>query len=130
MADCSAAGTTIDRVARAVIGGATSNATSSNHAGALFGHASMFPATAGGAAATNVSMPMVSPDHLIIPYNAAATTAATTTTTKSQVQMNHQYQQRPINLTGPLSGSSSVMMMHPAAQMQQQHHHQQQQQQQ
>ena len=133
MADCSAAGTTIDRVARAVIGGATSNGVTSNHVGALFGHASMYPATAGGVAAANVCMPMVSPDHLIMPYNAnttaaAAAAAASTTITQSQVQMNHQYQQRSINTTGLglLSGPSSAMMMHPASAAQMQHHHQQQ----
>mmetsp|Transcript_26244 Transcript_26244/g.30001 ORF Transcript_26244/g.30001 Transcript_26244/m.30001 type:complete len:154 (+) Transcript_26244:67-528(+) len=60
MADCSAAGTTIDRAARAVIGGTTTSSS-------IFGHASMFPATAAATAANTVFLPTMSPDHLVVP---------------------------------------------------------------
>jgi len=64
MADCSAAGTAIDRAARAVMGGAgaASATTATKHVGALMGHASMFQSTS--AAAT--AMPLTSPDRLVI----------------------------------------------------------------
>uniref|UniRef100_A0A6U9ZWP5 Uncharacterized protein n=1 Tax=Pseudo-nitzschia australis TaxID=44445 RepID=A0A6U9ZWP5_9STRA len=67
MADCSATGTAIDRAARAVLGGASaaSSAAATKHVGALLGHASMFSAT--NAATKAISMPLASPDHLVIP---------------------------------------------------------------
>ncbi|CAJ1940310.1 unnamed protein product [Cylindrotheca closterium] len=61
MADCSAAGTTIDRAARALIN-SDQGQHAAKHAGNLFGHASIGNPSA---------MPLVSPDHLTIPGTAS-----------------------------------------------------------
>lgn len=61
MADCSAAGTTIDRAARAIFGG--SNQESAKHVGSLFGHA----ATMAGGNQVAGAMPRSAPDLLIVP---------------------------------------------------------------
>jgi peroxin-5 len=91
MADCSAVGTTIDRAARAVLGGGRAAASmgpsagvaaaASKHVGALLGHASMMgPSTsASGQAGVNFAppaLPMTAPDHLIMPVTTSATTYA------------------------------------------------------
>lgn len=60
MADCSAAGTTIDRVARAVLGSGNQDAT--KHVGALFGHVAIVAGNQGVA-----SMPLSAPEHLALP---------------------------------------------------------------
>mmetsp|Transcript_110662 Transcript_110662/g.226354 ORF Transcript_110662/g.226354 Transcript_110662/m.226354 type:complete len:616 (+) Transcript_110662:984-2831(+) len=110
MADCSAAGTTIDRAARAIIGGAgAASATSaSKHVGALLGHASMFTS---GAAATAGTMPLVSPDHLVMPgtgtgpglqTHQSTFQNATTPSAEAARSIQQQQQQYP------------VMMHHPA----------------
>lgn len=57
MADCGAAGTTIDRAARAVLGSGQGQ-DAAKHVGSLIGHASM---------SNHSVMPMVPPDHLTMP---------------------------------------------------------------
>lgn len=92
MADCSAAGTTIDRAARALL-----NSDQGQHAakqvGNLFGHASM---------ANPSVMPLMSPDHLTIPNTASHTTqppqtlfpgtgmAHSSAVKSMEIPMNHQ----------------------------------------
>lgn len=60
MADCSAVGTTIDRAARAILGGPSDH---EKHVGALLGHAAMVAGNRSG----NVGMPLVAPNHLTLP---------------------------------------------------------------
>jgi len=140
MADCSAAGTTIDRAARAVIGGATSVSSSS-----IFGHASMFPATAAAAAAaTNtVFMPTMSPDHLVVPskpqgHQMPGISIFPPPSVREARYSNQQHLTNTktiidnVRNPGPGLVPSSDMMMHSVAatrnQSVQLHHHQQQQQ--
>jgi len=106
MADCSAAGTTIDRAARAVIGGAgvASSTTASKHVGALFGHASMFPVASAAAA----SMPLASPDHLVMPGGSIGRTL------QSQVSA----------ITPSLADAYSIQQQGPSMASQQQHQQQ------
>ncbi|KAL3925606.1 MAG: hypothetical protein SGILL_000300 [Bacillariaceae sp.] len=63
MADCSAAGTTIDRAARAVLGASenAAAASASKHVSALLGHAAAMPGTSA------MPMPAMNPDHLVLP---------------------------------------------------------------
>ena len=129
MADCSGVGTTIDRAARAVIGGTTSaTTTAGKHAGALLGHASMF-SSAGAATAAISSMPVAAPDHLIMP-------GAESLGPLLQQQQQQQQQQAPRAVQQPnaLSVSSRqhlpqeynpTIIQHPAGLYQQQQlHHQ------
>jgi len=124
MADCSAAGTAIDRAARAVIGGAgpASASAAGKHVGALLGHASMFSSST-----ATPSMAITSPDRLVLPGAEL----------QSQQQMSLPVQQQ-LAPNGPsvlssqqlLQQDSHSLMAQPRlgapAQIQHQVHHQQQ----
>ncbi|VEU41177.1 unnamed protein product [Pseudo-nitzschia multistriata] len=135
MADCSAAGTTIDRAARAVLGGAgaSSVSTVTKHAGAVLGHASMLAGTNMNVAA---SMPLESPDHLVMP-GAALNSSNPVTIPPAAQNVRSIQQHEPMladasqqhHLHHPAASITPSNMTAPLYQQQQLHHHHQQQQQ-
>jgi peroxin-5 len=128
MADCGAAGTTLDRAARAVLG---PDQSASKHLGNLF-HAGM--ATQG----PQTGMPMAAPDHLVMPNHnhnhtgpriMANNSAPMMSAAQAQAASMHhpsmgaiwnapQQQQQQPHAAGPM-----MMSHHPAMQQQQQQPH-------
>jgi peroxin-5 len=94
MADCSAAGTTIDRATRAIFGGSNQQ----KHVGALFGHAAMVAGNQGVAA-----MPRSAPGHLTLPGPSMAQTSSAplenhpTVTAPSPNAYSAQRMMQPVN---------------------------------
>jgi peroxin-5 len=133
MADCGAAGTTIDRAARAVLGSSNQGQEAAKHVGALFGHVTM---------GHQAAMPMSAPGHLTMPGRLQTPTATThyaAPPTSSALARPPGPMDTAWNNAPPMGLQHSVqqpppqmMMMHPPQQMMHpaMHHHQQQQQQQ
>jgi peroxin-5 len=124
MADCSAAGTTIDRAARAVLGGANSASSSmaGKHVGALLGHTAMSMSMS----AAVPSMPLVSPDRLTLPLRQQHQQAQAQPQPQPTVSSQRQNQYNPMMMQH--SGSAVATRNLPVQQFhQQQQIHQQQQ---
>ena len=110
MADCSAAGTTIDRVTRAVLGSGNQDAT--KHVGALFGHVALVAGNQGVA-----TMPLSAPDHLTLPETFLPRHSTTTTEDRSMIPSSPHYAHPSPGVMHPYS----QMQYHPQQQQQQPH---------
>jgi peroxin-5 len=116
MADCGAAGTTIDRAARAMLGSSNQGQDAVKHVGALFGHATM---------GHQAAMPMSAPGHLQLPGSSQGTVV------NCPPQMDAAWNAPPQTFAGPMVSHHPQKLMHPPQQMMHHpplmhHHHQQQ----
>ena len=127
MADCSAAGTTIDRAARAVLSAGNASSTAAGkHMGSLLGHAAMFQSNS---AAVAPAMPLTSPDRLILP--GGETRLPQQPPPVQQAPQLRQQQQPLVSVAAPPEQLPGFMQHHPGSQTNLQamlFHHQQQQQ--
>eukprot|EP00980_Cylindrotheca_fusiformis_P011915 scaffold2830_cov131-Cylindrotheca_fusiformis.AAC.36 len=121
MADCGAAGTTIDRAARAVFG-ADQGQEAAKHVGSLMGHASV---------ANQAAMATVAPDHVTLPGGSFQTMmasppsmAAHNSEMQSAWQASQASNQNYSQMMHHQLHSQQQQMIHPHAMA---HHHQQQQ---
>ena len=131
MADCGAAGTTIDRAARALMGSSNQGQDATKLVGSLLGHA---------ATGHQPVMPLTAPEHLKIPgtlQNATIQPSPSATTMLGPpvaAQLDTAWQVPSQAIAAPIShaGPHPHQMMHPAQHMMHHNHliHQQQQQQQ